>query len=123
MRIALDDFGTGYSSLSHLCAFPIDTIKIDRSFVRDFGRRPDSTAIVRAVLGQAGDLGMDTTAEGIETADQLAELAAAGCTHAQGYYLGRPMKRDQFEALIGVPHALTSNLANPRAAIGEGGCR
>jgi diguanylate cyclase (GGDEF)-like protein len=102
IRIALDDFGTGYSSLSHLRSFPIDTIKIDRSFVREFGHGADSTAIIRAVLDLARDLGMTTTAEGIETAEQLAALAAAGCTHAQGYHLGKPMKRTDFEALIGV---------------------
>jgi diguanylate cyclase (GGDEF)-like protein len=102
VRIALDDFGTGYSSLSHLRTFPIDTIKIDRSFVREYGHGSDSTAIIRAVLNLARELGMESTAEGIETADQLAELAAAGCTHAQGFYLGRPMKRTDFEALIGV---------------------
>jgi predicted signal transduction protein with EAL and GGDEF domain len=110
IRIALDDFGTGYSSLSHLQTFPIDTIKIDRSFVREFGRGSDSTAIIRAVLNLARDLGMTTTAEGIETADQLAELAAAGCTHAQGFHLGKPMKREEFAALIGI-----ADLAAPSA--------
>jgi diguanylate cyclase (GGDEF)-like protein len=102
VRIALDDFGTGYSSLSHLRNFPIDTIKIDRSFVREYGFSTDSTAIIRAVLNLARDLGMTTTAEGIETAEQLAELAAAGCTHAQGFHIGKPMGRAEFEALLGI---------------------
>jgi len=104
IRIALDDFGTGYSSLSHLRAFPINTIKIDRSFVREFGIAPDSTAIVAAVLRLAGDLGMTTTAEGIETREQLAGLAAVGCTRAQGYYLGKPQRRSDFEKLLAVPN-------------------
>jgi diguanylate cyclase (GGDEF)-like protein len=100
MRIAIDDFGTGYSSLSHLRTFPIDTIKIDRSFVREFGVAPDATAITVAVLGLARDLGMSTTAEGIETAEQLTQLAAAGCARGQGFYLGRPQSRADFEKLF-----------------------
>lgn len=110
IRIALDDFGTGYSSLSHLRSFPIDTIKIDRSFVRDFELAFDSAAIVKAVLQLARDLGMTTTAEGIETPEQLGQLSAAGCTHAQGYLLGRPLRRGHFEALIGIGEAATTHL-------------
>jgi diguanylate cyclase (GGDEF)-like protein len=102
IHIALDDFGTGYSSLSHLRLFPIDTIKIDRSFVNDFNVAADSTAIVTAVVRLAAELGMMTTAEGIETAEQLAQLAAIGCTHVQGYYLGKPQARADFERLIGL---------------------
>jgi diguanylate cyclase (GGDEF)-like protein len=102
IHIALDDFGTGYSSLSHLRLFPIDTIKIDRSFVNGFNVAADSTAIVTAVVRLAAELGMTTTAEGIETAEQLAQLAAVGCTHVQGYYLGRPQARADFERLIGL---------------------
>jgi diguanylate cyclase (GGDEF)-like protein len=101
IRIALDDFGTGYSSLSHLRTFPIDTIKIDRSFVREFGLAPDATAIIGAVLRLARDLGMTTTAEGIETPEQLARLAAFGCDRAQGFHLGKPQKRSEFEKLLG----------------------
>ena len=103
IRIALDDFGTGYSSLSHLRAFPINTIKIDRSFVQEFGIAPDSTAIVTAVLRLAEDLGMTSTAEGIETPEQLARLAQAGCTQAQGYYLGKPLRLPEFESLLAFP--------------------
>ena len=102
IRIALDDFGTGYSSLSHLRTFPIDTIKIDRSFVQEFGLSPDATAITTAVLRLADDLGMVTTAEGIESPEQLVQLAAAGCTQAQGFHLGRPQRRSDFEGLLGV---------------------
>jgi diguanylate cyclase (GGDEF)-like protein len=102
IRIALDDFGTGYSSLSHLRKFPIDTIKIDRSFVREFGLAPDATAIIAAVLNLARDLGMTTTAEGVETPEQLARLAAFGCDRAQGFHLGKPQKRSEFEKLLGV---------------------
>ncbi|MET7246389.1 EAL domain-containing protein [Methylobacterium sp. EM32] len=90
VRIVLDDFGTGYSSLSHLHHFPLDKIKIDRSFVQDMPERADSAAIVKALAGLATELGMCTTAEGVETARQLALVREAGCTQVQGYLLGRP---------------------------------
>lgn len=90
VRIVLDDFGTGYSSLSHLRLFPLDKVKIDRSFVRDMTVHPESAAIVTAVAALASELGMATTAEGIETLDQLDAVHRAGCTEAQGYLLGEP---------------------------------
>ncbi|MBN9453530.1 MAG: EAL domain-containing protein [Bosea sp.] len=90
VRIVLDDFGTGYSSLSHLRLFPLDKIKIDRSFVRDMTAHSDSAAIVAAVAALAAELGMATTAEGIETQDQLDAVDRAGCTEVQGYLLGKP---------------------------------
>jgi predicted signal transduction protein with EAL and GGDEF domain len=83
--IAMDDFGTGYSSLSYLRRFPFDRIKIDQSFVRDACRKRDCGAIVRAVTGLGHELGMATTAEGVETAEQLAAITLAGCTEVQGY--------------------------------------
>jgi EAL domain-containing protein (putative c-di-GMP-specific phosphodiesterase class I) len=88
--ISLDDFGTGYSSLSYLSTFPFDRIKIDRAFVRDLCARDASLAIVQATVELAGKLGMATTAEGVETSQQLAILRAEGCTDIQGYYIGRP---------------------------------
>jgi predicted signal transduction protein with EAL and GGDEF domain len=99
-RVALDDFGTGYSSLSHLRHFPIDTIKIDRSFVQEFGSAPDSTAIVRSIVCLARDLGMATTAEGIETAEHLALLSGVGCSRGQGFHIGKPMPGDAFMSQI-----------------------
>ena len=90
MRIALDDFGTGYSSLSYLRSFPFDKIKIDQSFVREIGTRPDCLAIVTSIAGLAHQLGMSTTAEGVETAEQLNELRDAGCDEVQGFYFDRP---------------------------------
>ncbi|MGX7706236.1 bifunctional diguanylate cyclase/phosphodiesterase [Methylobacterium sp. Gmos1] len=90
VRVVLDDFGTGYSSLSHLHNVPLDKIKIDRSFVRDMPERADSAAIVKALAGLAKELGMCTTAEGVETPRQLALVREAGCTQVQGYLLGRP---------------------------------
>jgi diguanylate cyclase (GGDEF)-like protein/PAS domain S-box-containing protein len=85
VRIAMDDFGTGYCSLSYLRRFPFDRIKIDQSFVRELGKRRDCDAIVRAVVGLSSELGMATTAEGVETQEQLDALAVIGCTDVQGY--------------------------------------
>ncbi len=90
VRIALDDFGTGYSSLSYLRSFPFDKIKIDQSFVREIGTRPDCLAIVTSITSLARQLGMSTTAEGVETAEQLSELREAGCDEVQGFYFDRP---------------------------------
>lgn len=90
IRIAMDDFGTGYSSLSYLRSFPFDKIKIDRSFIKDLPDGEDSLAIIRAVAGLGTSLGMSTTAEGVETEEQLASVRAEGFTEVQGYLYSRP---------------------------------
>ena len=90
IRIAMDDFGTGYSSLGYLRRFPFDKIKIDQSFIRDLPGKDDSVAIVRAVVGLSSSLGITTTAEGVETKEQLASLTAEGCTEFQGFLFSRP---------------------------------
>ena len=95
VKIAMDDFGTGYSSLSYLRSFPFDKIKIDKSFVKDVLTDSDSLAIVRAVAGLGASFGVPTTAEGVETVEQFEQVRAAGCTHVQGYYFGRPMPIDE----------------------------
>jgi EAL domain-containing protein (putative c-di-GMP-specific phosphodiesterase class I) len=87
VRIALDDFGTGYSSLSYLRSFPFDKIKIDRSFTRNLSSGGDACAIVRTVTRLAKDLGMSTTAEGVETREDLDFLREIGCTEIQGYLI------------------------------------
>ncbi|MGH6923147.1 MAG: putative bifunctional diguanylate cyclase/phosphodiesterase [Propylenella sp.] len=89
-EISMDDFGTGYSSLSYLRKFPFDRIKIDRSFIHDMTRHDDSFAIVRAVSALGRSLGMATTAEGVETAEQLDRVRLEGCTEAQGYLFSAP---------------------------------
>jgi EAL domain-containing protein (putative c-di-GMP-specific phosphodiesterase class I) len=89
--IAIDDFGTGYSGLAYLKRLPIDTVKIDQSFVRDLTIDPDDAAIVTAIVAMAKSLGVDTVAEGVETEEQLNQLVALGCHRAQGYFLGKPM--------------------------------
>ncbi|MDX7952934.1 EAL domain-containing protein [Lichenihabitans sp. Uapishka_5] len=91
VRVSMDDFGTGYSSLSYLRRFPFDKIKIDQSFVRGLGDGRDCEAIVRAVASLGASLGMRTTAEGVETPEQLARVRAEGCTEVQGYLTGRPL--------------------------------
>ncbi len=90
VRISMDDFGTGYSSLSYLRSFPFDKIKIDQSFIRDLSNREDSIHIVRAVRGLCSGLGMLTTAEGVETEEQLEKLRAESCTEVQGFLLSPP---------------------------------
>jgi diguanylate cyclase (GGDEF)-like protein len=101
VSIALDDFGTGYSSLSYLRSFPLDKIKIDQSFIRDLSEHPDSLAIVQSITRLGTSLGMQTTAEGVETKEQLEQLRAAGCTHGQGYYFGRPQPARDIARLLG----------------------
>ncbi len=100
VRIAMDDFGTGYSSLGYLRAFPFDKIKIDRAFVADLSVRPDALAIVRAVTTLADSMGMSTTAEGVETEEQLAHLRGAGCTEVQGYLISRPVPADAVAPML-----------------------
>lgn len=86
LRTVLDDFGTGYSSLSYLHSFPFDKLKIDQTFVREMATRPDCQAIVNSISGLAKELGMTTTAEGVESQEQLEQVRRAGCTEAQGYH-------------------------------------
>ena len=97
VRIAMDDFGTGYSSLTYLQCFPFDKIKIDRSFVKDITDNAGSLNIVRAVAGLATGLGMKTTAEGVETKEQLDTITSEGCTEVQGFLFSRPLPAREIE--------------------------
>ena len=101
VRIDLDDFGTGYSSLSYLYQFPIDTLKIDRSFVARMGAGEEGVEIVNHIVSLAQSLDMEVVAEGVETAEQLAQLRKLHCSYAQGYHLSRPIESARFEALLG----------------------
>jgi len=100
VSIVLDDFGTGYSSLSYLRMFPFDKIKIDQSFVKELSTRPDCAAIVCALIALGRNLDMATTAEGVETEEQLMLLRAVGCDLAQGYLFGKPVANDELSFAI-----------------------
>lgn len=103
VRVALDDFGTGYSSLSYLRSFPFDKIKIDRSFIIDLLGSDGATAIIKSITSLADALGMETTAEGVESAGQLDILREQGCSHIQGYYFSRPVTEDAVAAMLDKP--------------------
>jgi diguanylate cyclase (GGDEF)-like protein len=100
LRISMDDFGTGYSSLSYLRSFPFDKIKIDQSFIQTLAAKDGSRDIVRTIVGLGRSLGMRTTAEGVETLEQLALLRAVGCHEAQGYYFSVPVPEKNIPKLI-----------------------
>ncbi len=100
LRIAIDDFGTGFSSLLYLRRFPVDRIKIAQEFVKDIGIEANDTAIVKATIGLARELGIEVMAEGVETADQLQLLHAWGCRQAQGYYFAAPMPAEEILPLL-----------------------
>jgi len=103
VRISMDDFGTGYSSLTYLQKFPFTKIKIDQSFVQKMVADPECAAIVRAVVALGASLGMKTTAEGVETEQQLDMIRQEGCTEVQGYFTGRPLAQDAAAALLTSP--------------------
>jgi diguanylate cyclase (GGDEF)-like protein/PAS domain S-box-containing protein len=100
LRIAIDDFGTGYSSLLYLRRFPVDRIKIAQEFVKDIGIEPNDTAIVKAAIGLAREIGIGVIAEGVETADQVRLLHNWGCRQAQGYYFAAPMPAEDVLPLL-----------------------
>ena len=100
IQLSLDDFGTGYASLSYLYRLPIDTLKIDRSFVSRMGVKGKDSEIVGTIISLAHNLNLDVVAEGVETAEQLAQLQALGCEYGQGYYFSKPVPAEAANALI-----------------------
>lgn len=100
VTFSIDDFGTGYSSLAYVKNFPVNRLKIDKSFVHNLKADVNDAAIVRAIINLGHSLGLDVVAEGVETAAQVAHLRAEGCDEVQGYYFGRPMPVDDFVALV-----------------------
>jgi diguanylate cyclase (GGDEF)-like protein/PAS domain S-box-containing protein len=100
IKLSIDDFGTGFSSLSYLKSFPIDKLKIDRSFVNDIMDDPDDAAIVAAIINMSRGLRLTTIAEGVETAEQYHRLKELGCGELQGFYIARPMPAAEFEAWL-----------------------
>ncbi len=100
VRISIDDFGTGYASMSYLRRYPIDTVKVDQSFVAKMGEDADAFVLVKTVVNMARNLGMDVIAEGIETQAQLTALRQLGCTRGQGFLLARPMSAPEADAFL-----------------------
>lgn len=100
LQVAIDDFGTGYSSLSYLHHFPVDCLKIDRSFIANLESARHTRALVQGIISLAHALGITVAAEGVETAAQVARLRAMGCDSAQGYHFARPLPADEAAALV-----------------------
>ena len=125
VRICMDDFGTGYSSLTSAAVFPFDKIKIDRSFMRELGRGRTASVIIRAVMRLGSSLGMITTAESVETEEELDILRSEGCLQAQGYLFSRPKPASEIPAMLQLnPPALTARRSSGRrlaAAFGVSG--
>jgi EAL domain-containing protein (putative c-di-GMP-specific phosphodiesterase class I) len=101
IKVAVDDFGTGYSSLAYLDRYPVDILKVDRSFVEPLGGSPKSAALVRSIIDLASALEIEAIAEGVENADQLATLQSLGCRLAQGYFFAEPRPYDGTVELLG----------------------
>jgi diguanylate cyclase (GGDEF)-like protein len=110
--IAIDDFGTGYAVLSHLKSLPVDTLKIDTSFVRNLGTNPEDLAIVRAIIGLANAFGLELVAEGVETAVAATTLMHYGCHRAQGFLLSRPVAAENMDSLLSTRSVLMPCLAD-----------
>ncbi|MCE5314994.1 MAG: EAL domain-containing protein [Armatimonadota bacterium] len=116
LKLSVDDFGTGYSSLTYLKRFPIDTVKIDQSFIRDLTTNPDDAAIARAVIAMAQSLKLKVIAEGVETLEQLQFLAGMGCDEIQGYFVSRPVASDEFESILRGRECSSDDAADARRA-------
>ena len=114
-RVAVDDFGIGYSSLSYLRELPIDTVKLDSSFIRELGRRREDSKIVGAVIQLAHGLGMEVVAEGVEEEEQMVILEMLYCDKMQGFLFSRPLEAQAFEGLMDASVPFRTGQAPSRA--------
>ena len=114
VRLSIDDFGTGYSSLSYLKRFPVDTLKIDRTFIRDISSDVDDRALCQAIIGLAHTLNVVVVAEGVETEEQLVYLRQWRCDLVQGCFFSEPLSPERFEAFV------LSEERRPRLSMGGG---
>jgi sensor c-di-GMP phosphodiesterase-like protein len=110
VHVAIDDFGTGYSSLSYLYKLPLDSLKIDQSFVRQITATPSQTGIVSAIIDMGKNLKLSVVAEGVETAEELDFLRSRHCDEAQGYYFSRPVPPHEFVKLLEGTHAWNTSV-------------
>jgi EAL domain-containing protein (putative c-di-GMP-specific phosphodiesterase class I) len=101
VRLAIDDFGTGYSSLAQLKRFPIDTLKVDRSFIREIPKDSEDRAITEAIIAMGKSLSLTIVAEGVETQEQQTFLREHACDEMQGYYFSKPIEPEKFAELLG----------------------
>jgi EAL domain-containing protein (putative c-di-GMP-specific phosphodiesterase class I) len=121
VQLAMDDFGTGYSSLSNLHRFPINTLKIDRSFITHMVENNENAEIVRTISGLAQNLGMNVVAEGVETREQLAILRGLGCQFGQGYFFSKPVDTEGAEAFISETYSANMQVLEDLTASSRGG--
>lgn len=119
VRISMDDFGTGYSSLSYLRSFPFDKIKIDQTFVRDILHDSDALAIIKAVLDLGASMGVTTTAEGVETLEQLNALRGQGCAEIRGYFISRPAPASEIAKMLGITETSATEAAAPLVSFSQ----
>jgi EAL domain-containing protein (putative c-di-GMP-specific phosphodiesterase class I) len=123
VRLSIDDFGTGYSSLAYLERFPVDSLKMDRSFIAGLDGRSAKSPLAEAVIGLGRILGLRVVAEGIETKEQWEKLRVLGCALGQGYYISHPLPAGEFEQLIATSAAEARGLVNGRFPMGLSGAR
>jgi EAL domain-containing protein (putative c-di-GMP-specific phosphodiesterase class I) len=121
VRVAIDDFGTGYSSLAYLQQFPVDSIKIDRSFISSMADSPEAGVLIRSLVQLGKTLGLETLAEGIEATGQYAQLAREHCDSGQGYLFGRPLETGAVEHFLAArsaaEHAVPPDGAGSEAVV------